>query len=65
MNNIERIADMMSIGYTAHEIIRILGIPTNQAEELLEQAEMWNDTLAPTPYTEEYMEEVASYYGEE
>ena len=56
---------MMSIGYTAHEIIRILGIPTNQAEELLEQAEMWNDTLAPTPYTEEYMEEVASYYGEE
>ena len=64
MNNIERIADMMSIGYTAHEIIRILGIPMNMAEDLIQQAEQWNDQSS-VPYTEEYMEEVASYYGEE
>jgi hypothetical protein len=63
MNNIERIADMLGLGYTEHEIIRILGIPTNQAEELIQQAEQWNDQSS-VPYTEEYMEEVASYYGE-
>jgi hypothetical protein len=63
MTNIERIADMMSIGYTEHEIIRILGIPMNMAEDLIQQAEQWNDQCS-VPYTEEYMEEVASYYGE-
>ena len=63
MDKVERIADMLGLGYTEHEIIRILGIPTNQAEELIQQAEQWNDQSS-VPYTEEYMEEVASYYGE-
>ena len=63
MNNIERIADMLGLWYTEHEIIRILGIPMNMAEELIQQAEQWNDQSS-VPYTEEYMEEVASYYGE-
>jgi len=64
MNKVERIADMLGLGYTEHEIIRILGIPMNMAEELIQQAEQWNDQSS-VPYTEEYMEEVASYYGEE
>ena len=42
MDKVERIADMLGLGYTEHEIIRILGIPTNQAEDLIQLAEQLN-----------------------
>ena len=33
---------MMCLGYTDHEIVRILRIPASQANELIEAAEEWN-----------------------
>jgi len=35
-------AEMMCLGYTDHEIIRILRIPASQANDLIEAAEEWN-----------------------
>jgi len=64
MDKVERIADMLGLGYTEHEIIRILGIPTNQAEDLIQLAEQLNDQSS-VPYSGEYLDELASYYGEE
>ena len=35
-------AEMMCLGYTDHEIIRILRVPASQANDLIIAAEDWN-----------------------
>ena len=63
-DSIEQIAEMLIIGYTDHEIVRILRIPPGMAEELIQKAEQWNDQEFVT-YTEEELDIMADYYDEE
>ena len=39
---VEKAADMMCLGYTDYEIIRVLRIPVKYGEELIVRAEEWN-----------------------
>ena len=59
---IESAAEMLSLGYTEHEIVRILHVPPSMAEDLIQKAEQWNDTTF-TPYTESDIDDMADYYG--
>ena len=63
-DTIEQIAEMLILGYTEHEIVRILRIPPGMAEDLIQKAEQWNDQEFVT-YTEEELDEMADYYDEE
>ena len=63
-DSIEQAAAMLSLGYTEHEIIRIMRIPPSMAEDLIQKAEQWNDELY-VPYTEKEVDDMAAYYGEE
>ena len=63
-DNIEQAAAMLSLGYTEHEIVRIMHVPPSMAEELIQKAEQWNDQEF-VPYTEEVVDAMADYYGEE
>ena len=40
---IEKAAEMLGLGYTEHEIVRILRVPPSMAEDLIQKAEQWND----------------------
>ena len=62
---IEQAAEMLSLGYTEHEVVRILRIPANMAEDLINQAEMWNDEYGAQQYTDDDLQQMAEYYGEE
>ena len=59
---IESAAEMLSLGYTEHEIVRILHVPPSMAEELIQKAEQWNDTTF-VPYTESDIDDMADYFG--
>ena len=61
---IEEVAELLNLGYTSHEITRIFHIPVSQAEDIIQQAEQLNDTVFQ-PYTDEIVDEMAEYYGEE
>jgi ribosomal protein L30/L7E len=61
---IEKAAEMLGLGYTEHEIVRILSVPPSMAEELIQKAEQWNDELY-VPYTEKEVGDMAAYYGED
>ena len=61
---IEEVAELLNLGYSAHEITRIFHIPVSVAEDIIQQAEQLNDTVFQ-PYTEEIVDEMAAYYGEE
>ena len=61
---IEKAAEMLSLGYTEHEIVRILHIPASIAEDLIQKAEQWND-ITYVPYTEKEVGDMADYYGED
>jgi hypothetical protein len=63
-DSIEQAAEMLILGYTEHEIIRILRVPPSQADALIQQAEQWNDTTF-VQYTDKEVDEMADYYGEE
>ena len=63
-DTIEQAAEMLILGYTEHEIVRILRIPPSMAEDLIQKAEQWNDQEFVT-YTEEELDTMADYYGEE
>jgi len=64
-------AEMMCLGYTDHEIIRILRIPASQANDLIEAAEEWNYQIdmenrnSTESYTEEIVDDMAAFYGED
>ena len=64
-------AEMMCLGYTDHEIVRILRIPASQANELIEAAEEWNynvdmlDRNSTESYSEEIVDDMAAFYGED
>ena len=58
---IESAAEMLSLGYTEHEIVRILHVPPSMAEDLIQKAEQWNDTIF-VPYTEKEVDEMAEYF---
>ena len=64
-------AEMMCLGYTDHEIIRILRIPASQANELIEAAEEWNYNVdmelrhSTESYTEEIVDDMAAFYNED
>ena len=62
-DSIEQAAAMLSLGYTEHEIIRIMHVPPSMAEDLIQKAEQWNDQEF-VPYTEEEVDDMAGYYGE-
>ena len=53
---------MLSLGYTEHEIVRILHVPPRMAEDLIQKAEQWND-ITYVPYTEKDIDDMADYYG--
>ena len=61
---IEKAAEMLSLGYTEHEIVRILHVPPSMAEDLIQKAEQWND-ITYVPYTEKDIDAIAAYYGED
>ena len=61
---IEEVAGLLTLGYSAHEIIRIFHIPVSQADDIILQAEQFNDTVY-VPYTDEIVDEMAEYYGED
>ena len=61
---IENAAEMLSMGYSEHEIVRIMHIPPSMAEDLIQKAEQWNDQEF-VPYTEEEVDDMAGYFGEE
>ena len=61
---IEKAAEMLGLGYTEHEIVRILRVPPSMAEDLIQKAEQWNDQEFVT-YTEEELDVMADYYDEE
>ena len=63
-DTIEQAAAMLSLGYTEHEIVRIMHIPPSMAEDLIQKAEQWNDQEFVT-YTEEELDTMADYYDEE
>ena len=64
-------AEMMCLGYTDHEIIRILRIPASQANALIEAAEDWNYQIdmenrnSTESYTEEIVDDMAAFYNED
>ena len=64
-------AEMMCLGYTDHEIIRILRIPAGQANALIEAAEDWNYQIdmenrnSTESYTEEIVDDMAAFYNED
>ena len=64
-------AELMCLGYTDHEIIRILRVSPSQANELIEAAEEWNyefdmqDRQGMEAYTEEMVDDMAAFYGED
>ena len=64
-------AEMMSLGYTDHEIIRILRIPASQANDLIIAAEDWNyefdmqNRHGMESYTEEIVDDMAAFYNED
>ncbi len=60
---IEKAAEMLSLGYSEHEIVRILRVPPSMAEDLIQAAEQWND-ISYVPYTEKDIDDMADYYGE-
>ena len=60
---IESAAEMLSLGYTEHEIVRILHVPPSMAEDLIQKAEQWND-ITFIPYTDKDIDDMADYYGE-
>lgn len=60
---IEKAAEMLSLGYTEHEVIRILRTPMKDAERLINLAEQWNDDVY-VPYTEADVDAMAEYFGE-
>ena len=62
-DSIEHAAAMLSLGYTEHEIVRIMHIPSSMAEDLIQKAEQWNDQEF-VPYTEEEVDDMAAYFGE-
>ena len=62
-HEIEKAAEMLSLGYSEHEVIRILRVPMKDAERLINLAEQWNDDTW-TPMTEEIIDEMALHYGE-
>ncbi len=59
---IEKAAEMLSLGYSEHEIVRILRVPPSMAEDLIQAAEQWND-ISYVPYTEKDIDDMADYYG--
>ena len=59
---IESAAEMLSLGYTEHEIVRILHVPPSMAEDLIQKAEQWND-ITYVPYTESDIDDMSDYYG--
>jgi len=59
---IEKAAEMLSLGYTEHEIVRILHVPPSMAEDLIQKAEQWND-ITYVPYTEKEVDDMAGYFG--
>ena len=59
---IEKAAEMLALGYTEHEIVRILRVPPSMAEDLIQKAEQWNDTTF-VPYTESDLDDMADYFG--
>jgi hypothetical protein len=61
---IEQAAEMLSMGYSDNEVIRILRVPVKDANALIEAAERWNDDTW-VPMTDEIIDEMAAYYGEE
>ena len=61
---IEEVAELLTLGYSAHEITRIFHIPVSVAEDIIQQAEQLNDTVY-VPYTDEIVDEMAEYYGED
>ncbi len=68
---IEKAAEMMSLGYTDHEIIRILRVSPSQANQLIEAAEEWNYQIdmenrqGMESYTEEIVDDMAAFYNED
>ena len=60
---IEKAAEMLTLGYTDHEIVRIMHIPPSMAEDLIQKAEQWNDQEF-VPYTEEEVDDMARYFEE-
>ena len=64
-------AEMMCLGYTDHEIIRILRVPASQANELIIAAEDWNYQIdmenrnSTESYTEEIVDDMAAFYNED
>ena len=60
---IENAAEMLSLGYTEHEIVRIMRVPPSMAEDLIQKAEQWNDQEF-VPYTEEEVDDMARYFEE-
>ena len=68
---IEKAAEMMCLGFTDHEIVRLLHIPASQANELIEAAEEWNYEVdmenrnSSESYTEETINDMAAFYGED
>ena len=64
-------AEMMCLGYTDHEIIRILRVSPSQANELIIAAEDWNYEIdmqnrqGMESYTEEIVDDMAAFYGED
>ena len=64
-------AEMMCLGYTDHEIIRILRIPASQANDLIIAAEDWNYQIdmenrnSTESYTEEIIDDMAAFYNED
>ncbi len=64
-------AEMMCLGYTDHEIVRILRIPASQANDLILAAEEWNYEIdmqnrqGMESYSEEIVDDMASLYGED
>ena len=63
IDTIEQAAAMLSLGYTEHEIVRIMHIPPSTAEDLIQKAEQWNDQEF-VPYTEEEVDDMARYFEE-
>ncbi len=55
-------AEMLTLGYTDHEIVRILRIPPSTADSFILQAEQWNDTTF-VPYTVSDLDDMADYFG--
>ena len=39
---IEQTAEMLRLGYSEHEIVRILRIPMYMADKVIESADQWN-----------------------